>query len=82
VKALGSDARFESRRGGFEAKVILFAEIRFQLIHQRGISTHDENLVVNLSFKITERHPVFLEEPEEMLARNSPVLGTRNSVST
>ena len=50
-------------------------------VDENLFSADDQDLVQTFFFELSQRHPMFLEEFDEMFARNPPILAAGNTVA-
>jgi hypothetical protein len=81
VEALGADAGLEARGGRLDPEVVGLAEVLAQARQQGGIGADDQDLMIDLGLQVAQGHPVLLEEPEQVLARDPAVLRARDAIS-
>jgi hypothetical protein len=81
MEALGERAGFETRVGQFVFEVFALGERFLDSVVEEFFGADEEHLVPFFLFEFTQRHAVFLQEPDELLAGNSAVLAARNPVA-
>ena len=47
-----------------------------------GIGPHNQNLMINLGFKVAQGHSMLLEKPQEMLPRDATILRAGDAITT
>jgi hypothetical protein len=82
VKALSADTRLKTRRRRLDAEVVGFAEMLAQNGLERSVSPDNQNLMINLGFKVAQGHSMLLEEPQEMLPRDATILRAGDAITT
>ena len=72
----------KSRRSRLDPEVIALAKVLPEHGLERCIRPDHQDFIVNLGLQIAQGHSMLLEEPQEVLPRNAPILRTGDSITT
>jgi len=82
MEAFSADAGFETGSRGFDAEVVPFAKLLAQARQEMRFRPHDQDLVIDLGFEVSQGHSMLLEEAEEVLSGDPTVLRARDAISS
>ena len=74
MEAFGTNAGLETRRRRLDPEIIALAEMVPEHDLERSVCPDYEDFIVNLGLEIAQGHSMLLEEPQEMLPRDAPIL--------
>src|SRR5262245_30535625 len=80
MQRFGLNTSFESAVGEIELEGVA-AHLVFQSIANAGFGADDKDLADRFVFQFAQGHPVFLEEPDEVLTGNAAILGTGDAIT-
>src|SRR5580658_2871252 len=82
MEALGHDTGLEPTLSDFVFVVFILGEKFLYAVDEELLGPDDEDLVPLFFLEFSQRHPMFLEEPDELLAGNAAVLAAGDAVAS
>src|SRR5262249_19692678 len=81
VEGFGLNPGLEAAMSEFVLVLLIVGKEFLHPINEELLGSNDQDFVPALLFEFTQRHAVFLEEPDQVLAGNAPVLAAGDAVA-